>query len=321
MKVALCGAGEMGNIHFDAFSRVEGVQVIAVADPDPARASALARGRARAYASSEEMIDSAGADIVSIAAPTHLHAPLALRALARGCHVFCEKPVARTVAEGESMARAAENAGRLLGFGYILRWNDAYRWARDAVAGGRIGRPGVVRTTRAKRQTAAWLSDLGKSGGAAFELLTHDLDWLQWSLGPVKRVFARGLAKGKSAVERDYCLAVVRFESGAIGHLEGSLAEADEAFATYEIAGDAGLISYDTRKSSVLEARLMTGDGLVHLSETPQNVRPFVRQVTAFVDAARAGRPFAVSTAEAMPALRLAAAVYDSIQSGSPVEP
>ena len=185
---------------------------------------------------------------------------------------------------------------------------------------GKLGQLGTVRTSRCAGSPAEWLKDVEANGGAAFELLTNDLDWLNWTLGPVKRIFARGLARGQRTVERDYTLAVVRFADGTVAHLEGSLAEAGEFYASYEIAGDGGLLAYDSRRATVLEARLVTPEGLQTMSEAPQAERPFARQVRAFVDAVRSGRPYEVSGEAALPALALAAAVYESVQTGRPVE-
>jgi len=320
MKVAICGAGEMGARHFETFAALEGVEVVAVSDPDSKKAGRFAARGAKLYAKSEEMIDDARPDCVVIATPTSSHAALAVRALARGCDVFCEKPMARTVAEGASMVKAASSAKKTLGIGYVLRFHDAYRLARSLVTGGRLGQIGTVRTSRCAGSPAEWLKDVEAGGGAAFELLTHDLDWLTWTLGPARRIFARGLAKGQKTVQRDYTLAVLCFADGTVAHLEGSLAEAGEFYASYEIAGDGGLLAYDSRRATVLEARLVTPEGLQTISEAPQAERPFARQARAFVDAVRNGTPYEVSGEVAMPALALAAAVYESVQSGRPVE-
>ena len=320
MKVAICGAGDMGGVHFDAFSKLRGVSVVGICDPDSSAAGRFAGRGARLFAKSEDMIDAGLADVISIAAPTQVHTPLAIRALAKGLHVFCEKPMARTVADGEAMVKAAARAKRTLAIGYVLRFDDAYRLARDYVRGGQLGAIGTVRTSRCGRSETAWLRDVEANGGAVFELLTHDLDWLQWSLGPAKRVFARGLAKGKKTVERDYCLAVLRFGDGTVAHLEGSLAEAGDFYAAYEIAGSDGLLSYDTRKSAVLEARLIAPGGLRTVCESPQSESPFARQVRAFVEAVWSGKEYEVCAEAAMPALRLASAVCESIESGGPVD-
>lgn len=320
MKVAICGAGDMGEVHFDAFSAVEGVEIVSVADPDAARLERFAQRGAALYSSSEEMLDKVEADVASIAAPTAFHAPLSIQALERGMHVFCEKPMARTSADGEKMAAAAAKAGRTLAIGYSLRFNSAWLLAREYIQEGRLGRIGTVRTSRCAGPEGAWRGDIAANGGAAFELLTHDLDWLAWTLGPVKRVFARGLAGESASVERDYVLAVLRFENGAIAHLEGSLAEAGEFYATYEIAGEAGLLSYDTRKSNTIETRLSTSDGLLATKGTPSNERPFPKQIAEFVSAIRDDRPYAVSPEEALVALGLAEKVLASVETGKPVD-
>jgi predicted dehydrogenase len=320
MKFAICGAGEMGQAHFETLRSLKGVEVVAISDPDARLASPFASRGIKVYARSEDMIDELRADCVSIATPTAFHSALACRALSKGFNVFCEKPMARTVDEGLAMVNAAAAARKTLGVGYVLRFHDAYRLARELVQAGKLGSAGTVRTSRCAQPGPDWRTDVAANGGAAFELLTHDLDWLSWSLGPVTRIFARGLAKGRQRVEKDYVLAVLRFACGAIGHLEGSLAEAGEFYASYEIAGDAGLLSYDTRRSAVLEARLLDAGRLRTMSQAPQNERPFARQMRAFAEAVEKGAEYEVSGQAALPALRLAAAVEQSVQSGAPVE-
>ena len=321
MRVAICGAGDMGERHFAAFSAIDGVKVAAVSDVDEGKARRVASGGAKVYPSSEEMIEKSGVDCVSIATPTAFHARLAIQALGKGMHVFCEKPMARTVEEGEAMAKAAGKSGKVLAIGYSTRFNGAYVTARDMIRAGKLGKPGTIRTSRCATQEADWHGDIAGNGGAVFELMTHDLDWLAWTLGPVERVFARGLAKGKARVDRDYALAVIRFGSGTIAHLEASFAEMDGFHCAFEAAGDAGLLSYDSRRATTLEARLVTPDGLRRLSEAPQGQRPLEKEITAFVAAVQDGRGYAIPADEALVALRLAAAVEKSIETGQPVMP
>jgi len=321
MKVVICGVGQMGRVHFDTFSKIDGVQVAAVADPVPARLGRFSEKGVATFPDGFQMLEKTGADVAVIATPTSLHAPLAIKALENGMNVFCEKPMARSVDEGRAMVEAAAKADRTLGVGYCLRYHDAYILARDYIRSGKLGSIGTVRTSRCAADAPEWTADVEANGGAAFELLTHDLDWLGWSLGDVERVFARGLAKGKKRVERDYCLAVVRFACGAIGHLEGSLAEGDQFYAAYEVAGDGGLLSYDTRKSTVLEARLMRAEGLETSSETPQEQRPFARQACAYLEAVKKGGKYDLDGRAALKSLALTEAAYRSIQTGEPVEP
>ncbi len=320
MNVVICGGGDMGRAHLETFSAIDGARVAAVAEPDPLKAGFFSERGIRTFADGREMLGSVSADLAVVATPTALHAPLTICALERGMNVFCEKPMARTVEDGRAMVKAAEKAGRTLGIGYVLRFHDAYILARDYIRSGKLGRTGTVRTSRCAQKAGSWAADLEANGGVAFELLTHDLDWLSWSLGPVKRIFARGLGRGKKRVERDYALAVVRFEDGTVAHLEGSLAEAQEFYASYEVAGSEGLISYDTRRSTVLEGRFITAEGLEGLSEAPQKKRPFARQIEAFVAAVEKGGGYEVPGEEGLKSLALTAAAYQSIQSGEPVE-
>jgi predicted dehydrogenase len=321
MKIAICGAGDMGRMHFDAFSAAGNVSIVAVSDPRAETLGRFSEKGVRTFADSEEMLDSVDADAAVIATPTAFHAPLAVRALGRGMHVFSEKPMARTVKGAMAMAEAAEKSGKVLAIGHVLRFHDAYRTAKKLITDGSLGNIGTIRTSRCGKTEPSWRSDIDANGGVAFELMTHDVDWLTWALGPVERVFARGLAAETDRTVRDYCLAILRFKSGAVAHIEGSFAEAEGFFAAYEVAGSGGLLSYDTRKSTVLDGRLLTENGLRTISETPQEERPFNRQIKAFVRAAGGGEAYDVPVEEALYSLRVTAAILESVRTGRQVEP
>jgi predicted dehydrogenase len=134
----------MGMIHYLAYQRLRGVKVHAVCEVDPVRRGGDWRtikgnfgppgelmdlsGVAQ-YADLDAMLADPALDLVDICLPTALHAPAAIRALAAGKHVLCEKPIALQPADGIAMVEAAGKAGRMLMIGHVLPFYPEYRFA------------------------------------------------------------------------------------------------------------------------------------------------------------------------------------------------
>src|SRR5690606_18349190 len=102
------------------------VKVVAVADGRAEKREGFAaKFGAEPFADAQTMIESVEADIVDVCLPTREHAPCSLLAIDRGLHVFCEKPMAWSVAEAQQVARAAEERGVRFMVGHVIRF--AYR--------------------------------------------------------------------------------------------------------------------------------------------------------------------------------------------------
>ncbi len=139
-KAGIVGAGHISRFHIEAIRRSGVAEIVGVADVDRARAESVRAqfGLPMTGASVDELI-AAGADVVHILTPPHSHAPLAIRALDAGCHVYVEKPLAMTEAECASVAAAAERAGRSVCAGHSLLRDPFVARGLDLVARGAIG--------------------------------------------------------------------------------------------------------------------------------------------------------------------------------------
>ena len=169
LRVGLVGAGFIGPWHVDALRRLGNVDVVALAGSDPqrARASADALHVPQAYGSWQSLLDEAALDVVHIAAPNHLHHPVAMAAIARGLHVVCDKPLANTAAEGLELLAAARAAGVFHAVTFNYRGNPLVQQARQMVDNASLGRPKLIHG----RYLQDWL--------------LHEDDW-SWRLEPGK---------------------------------------------------------------------------------------------------------------------------------------
>jgi predicted dehydrogenase len=114
MRVAIGGTGAVARLHARALAAIEGVELVAVADPMEASRDSFGEefGVVRRYAGIEQLLAVEDADVVQLCSPPSVHFSQALAAFAHGAHVVVEKPPAVTAAEFDGMRRAAVAAGR-----------------------------------------------------------------------------------------------------------------------------------------------------------------------------------------------------------------
>lgn len=335
LKVGIIGAGGMGNRHAACWARLPGVIITAVADVQGHKARSLAEkansGGARAFDSAEALIAGSDIDAVSVCVPTDAHRAVSEVALRAGKHVLCEKPMALTLADCDAMIAAAKAKNVLLTVGQVARFFPEFANAHRLVEAGAVGTPAAVRTRRGggyPRSDTDWFGDPARSGGVIFDLLVHDLDWLQWCFGPISRVYARGLTErlaDKTLAQIDYALLTLRHTSGVISHVEGTWADPGGWATTFEIAGDAGLLTHDSRQAGTLKKALRPEAGGVAAgmssaaSPLTPDEDPYHLQIAAFARAIMMGEPVAVTPEEARSAVAVAVAARESLRSGRAV--
>lgn len=325
MRIALIGAGTMGRIHADALSRIANVEVVAFAarEVHPATAALAQQLGAEIVPTAGDVLRRADVDAVIVAVPTDLHREIVTAAAAAGKQIICEKPLARSVADGEAMIEACRQAGVKLAVGQVVRYFPEYALAHDMVVRGELGTPGVARTTRGAgfpRVESNWYADLARSGGVVLDMMIHDFDWLRWTFGPVERLHAQGLTfTGRAGT--DAAMAVVRFRSGALAYVEGSWAYPGGFRTSLEVSGSAGLIRTTSQSGTPLTFELAPTEGAagVAVPTGGLNEDPYLLQLRDLVRWLGGG-PAPRSTAEdALEAVRLSLAALESIRSGQPV--
>ncbi|HEV3478718.1 MAG TPA: Gfo/Idh/MocA family oxidoreductase [Gaiellaceae bacterium] len=265
--VAVVGTGRAGMVHARNFADgVRGGRLVALADPSE---QALAAGAAetgceRTYTEPEEAIAAGDVDAVVIASPTFTHAELAVAALAAGKHVLCEKPLASSLDEASTIARAAEDSDAVFLMGFMRRFDTSWASVAERVAAGEIGEPLLVKSTgRGPGLPPEWALDPSRSGGLIAEVNSHDLDSIRWFSGQeLESVYAVGrAAKRPDLAERyprfvDLVLASFELSGGALGQLDGAC-PADYGYdARIEIYGSEGVaFAGDPRRGSALLLR------------------------------------------------------------------
>ncbi len=208
----------MGSTHVRALQGVRGAELHAVVSGDEGKLAGdlssiqgnlgglggqMDFSAVRKYRSLGEALCDSEIDAVDICLPTDQHAPATLAALRAGKHVLVEKPLALEGETADLMIREAENRGRVLMAGQVLRFIGSYRAAADRVKSGGLGKvcSAVFRRRCAAPAWSAWLADAARSGGGVFDLLIHDVDYCILLFGRPEAVTAFGCEDLKRGVD------------------------------------------------------------------------------------------------------------------------
>lgn len=187
-KIGVFGCGKIAEKHLAAYSRIDGVEVVAT-DLLAAGEEVAATYGAGWCADPDALLSDDSLDAIDVCVPTPAHAPLILPALESGKHVFCEKPLASNLAEAEAIQEAASRAGRHVMVGYLYRFHPGYRLVKAAIDAGTIGEPylGFFRLG-GRGSHRPWKHRADAGGGAANEMLVHALDMILWCFGRPREV-------------------------------------------------------------------------------------------------------------------------------------
>lgn len=208
LRAGLLGVGMMGRHHARVLRDVEGVDLVAIADPggDPHGVA----GRLEVLPDIEALID-AGIDIAVVAVPTRFHEHAALKLAAAGVHTLVEKPIAHNIEAGERMVDAFASAGLVGAVGHIERFNPALQEMRRRIEAGELGAVYQV-ATRRQGPFPSRIADVG----VAKDLASHDVDLSAWVVqSDYARVFAQAAFKSGREHE-DMITITARTASGVI---------------------------------------------------------------------------------------------------------
>ena len=265
LRVALVGAGRAGMVHARNFaSGVRGARLVAVADPDEQALAAAASelGVDRTFTDAIEAAGADGIDAVVIAAPTFIHADVAVRALEADKHVLCKKPISSTLEEAARIVRAADRSTGQFLMAFMRRFDAGFVRAAERIAAGDIGEPLLVRSTgRGPGLPPEWAWDVSRSGGLIAEVNSHDIDTVRWLSGQEPtRVYAVGrAAKRPDIAERhpgfvDVLAATFELSEGAIAQVDGACPAGYGYDARVEVYGSEGtlLVGGPTARTALL---------------------------------------------------------------------
>ena len=327
VRVALIGSGRMGAFHGETLARrLPGTELAAVADPAPGAAERLAStlGAPTFFTDAAEAFADPEIDAVVIAAPARFHADLAVAAAAAGKGVFCEKPMAVTLADADRVINAAHAAGVVLQVAFNRRFAADWAAARALLDDGRPGTPRLLRSVT--RDPGGFDPARVAPNTIFLETLIHDFDALRF-LNPgasAVEVFATATAlvepEWRDRGLLDTAVVVVRFDNGAVGTAEACFEASYGYDVRGEVFGSGGMAAMGDGRRTGMVFSAAPGQ-LAETARSDQELlsAAYVAELAAFVDAVRLGTPAPVGGEDARSALEIALAAAQSVESGRPV--
>lgn len=236
--VGVFGYGFIATAHLEGLRRIPEFAVQAVCGPNQERARAFADRYGIPYVTSdpEALLRLPDVDAVLVDTPDRDHAPLVLAAAAHGKHIFCEKPLAMSFAEGRTMVEAAERAGVRTLMGFSNRWNPLFVNLRGMLERGELGTIYHVHSQNfnagllAERPRTSWRTQGELGNGILADLGAHAVDLLHFLLGRIDAVCAsmrvvrsplydRASGEARQATVDDDVNMLLRLVNGAEGTL------------------------------------------------------------------------------------------------------
>ncbi|MGM0124782.1 hypothetical protein IGI37_002176 [Enterococcus sp. AZ194] len=213
IRVGLVGLGFMGSSHLSQYMRLmrEGfpIELVAICDVNTSKKEGkLTQGNIdisdksidfhqfNFYTDMEKMIETEKLDYVDLCLPTYLHAPYATKAMEKGLHVFCEKPMAISSKACQEMIDASVKFKRKLMIGQTLRFFPSYNYIKETIESNRYGKCTEASLFRGGTTPfwswENWLLQKNKSGGCLLDQHIHDVDTINWLFGTPTAVSTTG---------------------------------------------------------------------------------------------------------------------------------
>lgn len=304
LHVGLVGCGFMGRMHASVYGLMEDACLVAVLDRQPEKAAKFASTfNVQSRADYAEFLASPGIDIVDICLPTYLHKEYAVKALEAGKHVMCEKPIALTVEDAQTMADAAVAHDRQLMIGHCIRFWPEYALLKKYADDKRFGRLVSINLTRYGEfphwSTDNWLADESLSGGGVLDMHIHDTDFALYLLGEPESVHSWGVVDSRGP---SHAFTTMRYP-GCVAHLEGgwNLPTKTPFKMAFRAIFERGAMIMDGGPLTVFEP-----DKEPHVPEFPRmeaqgggnisDLGGYYHEIKYFIDALKNDRPVATVT-------------------------
>jgi scyllo-inositol 2-dehydrogenase (NAD+) len=329
LGVAVVGVGVLGKRHAENLCcAIPGARLVAVADSDSSRASQVASQLEIEdfYPGMEDLVKREDIQAVVIATPAKYHAEGIEMAAKAGKHVFCEKPMALTLADADAVLAAANKAGIQLQIGFMRRYDPAYASARKRIEAGEIGDPVIFKSVgRDKEPPPPSFLQSGVNGTLFSDAAIHDFDLVRWLMDDeVAAVHSfAGLVACPELAEFndiDACLVNLRLERGGIGNVEAFRKASYGYDIRTEVLGTQGALQIGYLQQTA--HLVLTGTGIAYdvvdhwLSRFAD---AYLNELRAFVGSIAADRPVWPAGEDGRRALAVALAAEQSYRESRPI--
>ena len=317
-KIGIIGAGYIGGVHASILARDERVQVAAVYDLDQQCAQRLARAHeALVTADPNEVIDRC--DAVYITTPNTQHVSLTLAALDAGKHVFCEKPLATSITDAESVFNKAKGLQSVFQVGHNRRFAPVYATLKQLLVEKHVPHSAHVKMNRGELLNPVWTGDPTITGGFLYETPIHMFDMMRFLFGEVESLHAIG-SKHEYRELDDFSV-LLRFANG----MHATMATAADASWLFPFERVEVFCHHATFVTREMETLVCSTNLEGHFTEQSmqQLARDekwgYMQEDRAFVDSIVNGTPPLVTALDGLMSVELVNAVYESISSDTTI--
>jgi myo-inositol 2-dehydrogenase/D-chiro-inositol 1-dehydrogenase len=328
LTVGLIGAGRIGRVHAQNLVRhIPGARMHVIADviEQAARQAAAQFGIPKVVRDYRSVLASPDVQAVLICSSTDTHARIVEEAAQAGKHIFCEKPIAHSLAEIDRTLAAVEKAGVKLQVGFNRRFDANYLRVRRAIESGEIGEPSLMHII-SRDPAPPSIEYIKVSGGIFLDMTIHDFDMARYLIGDeVEEVFTLAGVRVDPAIgaagDVDTAVVMLKFAKGVIGTIDNSRRAAYGYDQRVEVLGSKGAISTLNNYPS----QAIISDGQSIRRDLPLNffmdryAESFVTELAAFVDAVLHDKPAPVSGHDGRVPVVMGLAAAKSYREGRPV--
>ena len=333
IRIGIIGCGKIAQVrHLPEYAANPHVELAGYYDLNTQRAQEMAaQYGGKVYDSYFDLLNDPSIDAVSICVENRSHAEITTYALYAGKHVLCEKPMAVTLAECESMVAAAERNGKHLMIGHNMRFDPVHRKAKELLDGGIIGDIITFRATMGNAGPENWSMEAGSTWffdkqkaamGALSDLGIHKVDLIQYLLGQkVIETTAKVVTlnkrddNGKLISVDDNALCILKMSGGALGTMAASWTVYGHECQSTVLYGTKGLMMIYSEPSAPIIINDLEGNRTSFAFETTSHNSGVIDE---FVDALVHDREPEVSGKEALTTMRT---IFGSIRSSDIARP
>ena len=347
VKIAMIGAGNIAYTHIQCYRKVADAEVYAICDINEQRLNETADnfGITRRYTDVDTMLAQLPElDAADVCVWNCNHAECAIKALNAGLHVMCEKPMAYNAEQAIAMKEAAEKNGKLLMIGFVMRFSDEARIAKDFIEKDYLGDIYFSKAQYIRRHgnPGGWFGDKSRSGGGpVIDLGVHVIDLTRYLMGNPKPVSVYATAHDKLGNRpylrnnvgwiprdaksddpcdvEDFAVALIRYDNGATTLLETAYSLNGEDVGKKVLYGTKGGLDLSQGVKIYGEYNDFLADIYVKTDHYKETQNMFEAEMAHFVDCILHGTECRAKAEDGIEVMKILDAIYRSAETGHEV--
>ena len=329
LKTAVIGTGYFGEKHADVLKELPNSDLVAVCDKNEARTAAMAeKFKCKGYTDIETMLANEQIDAVSIVVSEQFHLSAVEPVAKAKKHILIEKPIAKTYEEARKIARLAEENNIRLMVGHILKWDGRYQYTADAIKKGELGE--LISMYFKRSASNGGVKRLNGSVSMFHYMGIHDFEAMISFAEPAKpvKVYSQWVTKKNSEYNgQDTSFTTITFDNGIVACVQlcWALPDGGSCYLVIhaEVVGTKAVSYIDIHNQGlaiIRENKPVEYPELTYWPEYNGHVHGKLREeLSHFVTNTLNGAPYAVKTENAVLAVRIIDACFESLKTGMPV--